>query len=76
MEGVVETNNSYAALMPLSSTRIRGSSPAKTPSGSSPRKKKPKVSSKFMKQMEEQLDKQRAEEAAATDDDIAISLLG
>jgi hypothetical protein len=76
MEGVVETNNSYAALMPLSSTRIHGSSPAKTPSGSSPQKKKPKVSSKFMKQMEEQLDKQRAEEAAATDDDIAISLLG
>jgi hypothetical protein len=36
MEGVVETNNSYAALMPLSSTRIRGSSPAKSPSGSSP----------------------------------------
>jgi hypothetical protein len=29
-----------------------------------------------MKQMEEQLDKQRVEEAAATDDDIAISLLG
>jgi hypothetical protein len=29
-----------------------------------------------MQQMEEQLDKQRAEEAAATDDDIAISLLG
>jgi hypothetical protein len=76
MEGVIETNNSYAALMPLSSTRIRGSSLAKTPSGSSPRKKKPKVSSKFMKQMEEQVDKQQAEEAAATDDDIAISLIG
>jgi hypothetical protein len=76
MEGVVGTNNSYAALMPLSSTRIRGSSPAKSPSGSSPRKKKPKVSSKFMKQMEEQLNKQRVEEATATDDDIAVSLLG
>jgi hypothetical protein len=76
MEGEVETNNSYAALMPLSTTRIRGSSPAKSPSGSSPRKKKPKVNSKFMKQMEEQLDKQQSEEAAATDDDIAVSLLG
>jgi hypothetical protein len=29
-----------------------------------------------MKQMEEQLDKQQVEEATATDDDIAISLLG
>jgi hypothetical protein len=29
-----------------------------------------------MKQMEEQLDKQQSEEAAATDDDIAVSLLG
>jgi hypothetical protein len=29
-----------------------------------------------MKQMEEQLNKQQVEEAAATDDDIAVSLLG
>ena len=62
--------------MPLSSTRLRGSSPAKSPSGSSPRKKKPKVSPNFVKKMEEQLNKQRAAESTAKDDEIAISLLG
>jgi len=76
MEGLIETDNPYAALMPLKPSRNRGTSPAKSPSGSSPRKKKPKVSSKFMKQMEAQLEKQRAAESVTNDDAIAVSLLG
>jgi hypothetical protein len=58
MEGIIKTDNPYAALMPLKPCHNRGSSTAKSPSGSSPRKKKPKVSPKFMKQMEAQLEKQ------------------
>jgi hypothetical protein len=57
MEGNIETDNPYAALMSLKPSHNRGSSTAKSPSGGSPRKKKPKVSSKFMKQMEAQLEK-------------------
>jgi hypothetical protein len=76
MEGIIETDNPYAALMPLKPSHNHGSSTAKSPSRSSPRKKKPKVSPKFMKQMEAQLEKQREEESAINDDDIAISLLG
>jgi hypothetical protein len=75
MEGIIEKDNPYVALMPLKPSRNRGSSTAKSPSGSSPRKKKPKVSPKFMKQMEAQLEKQQEEESAINDDDIAISLL-
>jgi hypothetical protein len=58
MEGIIETDNPYVALMPLKPSHKCGSSTAKSPSGSSPRKKKPKVSPKFMKQMEAQLEKQ------------------
>jgi hypothetical protein len=76
MEGIIETDNPYAALMPLKPSHNCGTSTAKSPSGSSLRKKKPKVSPKFMKQMEAQLEKQREEESAINDDDIAISLLG
>jgi hypothetical protein len=76
MEGIIETDNPYATLMPLKPSHNRGSSTAKSPSGSSPRKKKPKVSPKFMKQMEAQLEKQREEESAINDNDIAVSLLG
>jgi hypothetical protein len=36
MEGIIETDNPYAALMPLKPSRNRGSSTAKSPSGSSP----------------------------------------
>jgi hypothetical protein len=75
MEGIIEKDNPYVALMPLKPSRNHGSSTAKSPSGSSPRKKKPKVSPKFMKQMEAQLEKQQEEESAINDDDIAISLL-
>jgi hypothetical protein len=76
MEGIIETDNPHAALMPLKPSQNRGSSTAKSPSGSSPWKKKPKVSPKFMKQMEAQLEKQREEESTINDDDIAVSLLG
>jgi hypothetical protein len=76
MEGIIKKDNPYVALMPLKLSRNHGSSTAKSPSGSSPRKKKPKVSPKFMKQMEAQLEKQREEESTINDNDIAISLLG
>ena len=77
MGGVVETANPYEALTTLGSSRSRGSSSAQSPSGSSPRKKKPKVSPKFRKKMEEHFEKQKREEAAATvNDDISVSLLG
>jgi hypothetical protein len=52
MEGIIEMDNPYAALMPLKPSHNRGSLTAKSPSGSSPRKKKPKVSPKFMKHNE------------------------
>jgi hypothetical protein len=55
MERIIKTDNPYAALMPLKPSRNHGSSTAKSPSGSSPQKKKPKISPKFMKQMEAQL---------------------
>jgi hypothetical protein len=56
IEGVVEMNNSFMALMSLGTSRPWGASPTKSPNGNqSPRKKKSKVNPAAMAQIDKVL---------------------
>jgi hypothetical protein len=59
MEGVIVTNNSYLPLTSLGTMRSRGNTLKKSLTSGSPRKKKMKVTPKFMQAMEAVLDKQQ-----------------
>jgi hypothetical protein len=59
MEGVIVTNNPYLPLTSLGTTRSQGTSPKKSPTSESPRKKKTKVNPAFMQAMDDAFTKQQ-----------------
>jgi hypothetical protein len=82
MEGAIVTNNPYLPFTSLGMTRSQGTSPKKSPASGSPRKKKPKVTPKFMQAMEAAFTKQQEALDSGLDQklpgkiDVGVSLIG